>query len=327
MEESKVEAKIPRRAEVPGAQDQRRKELKTAQAVKAAFQLRDQTLAIADIVPTKQLKPTLRATVKYAQIAASMAEVGIIEPLVVYPMNGAAGKYVLLDGHMRLDVLKQRGVPDVRCIISTELEGFTYNKKVNHLPTVQEHYMILRAIENGVSEQRIAKALNVDVALIRRKMNLLDGICPEAVEILKHKHIAPKAFRVLKRMKPLRQVEVAELLVAAGNFSMPYVTALYAATHRELLVNAGETKKVFGLSPEQMARMEREIEGLQGELELIEESYGTEALNLVLARAYLLRLLNNNRVTRYLSQHHKDLLGALQTVMEDSAPDARAVQS
>jgi ParB-like chromosome segregation protein Spo0J len=293
-----------------------------ANDVRAGFQLKAVTLPLGNIVPTKQVTPGIRLSVKYKQIAASVAEVGVIEPLVVYPMNGAAGKYVLLDGHLRLDVLKQNAATEARCIVSIEEEGFTYNKKVNHLATIQEHYMILRAIENGVSEQRIAKALNVNVSQIRKKVNLLDGICPEAVELLKNKQIAPGAFKVLKKMKPLRQVEVAELLVAAGNFSLPYVRALYAATNRELLVGSGESKKAFGLTPEQLAKMEREVEGLQRELKLIEESYGTETLNLVLARAYLLRLLSNNRVMRYLTQHHKDLLVALQAVVEDSASEA-----
>lgn len=297
-----------------------------ANDVKAGFQMEAVTLPLANIVPTRQVTPGMRLSVKYKQIAASVAEVGVIEPLVVYPMNGAQGKYVLLDGHMRLDVLKQNGATQARCIVSLEEEGFTYNKKVNHLATIQEHYMILKAIENGVSEQRIAKALNVNVSQIRKKVNLLDGICPEAVELLKNKQIAPGAFKVLKKMKPLRQVEVAELLVAAGNFSLPYVRALYAATNRELLVGSVEAKKAFGLTPEQLAKMEREVEGLQRELKLIEESYGTETLNLVLARAYLLRLLSNNRVMRYLTQHHKDLLGALQTVVEDSKPDAVAAE-
>lgn len=294
--------------------------------VKAGFRLDVITLALTDIVPTKQVTPGMRLSVKYKQIAASVEEVGVIEPLVVFPMNAAAGKYVLLDGHMRHDVLKLNGAAEARCIVSIEEEGFTYNKKVNHLATIQEHYMILKAIENGVSEQRIAKTLNVNVGQIRRKVNLLDGICPEAVELLKNKQIAPGAFKVLKKMKPLRQVEVAELLVAAGNFSMPYVRALYAATNRDLLVKAGEAKEAFGLTPEQLAKMEREVEGLQRDLKLIEESYGTETLNLVLARAYLLRLLNNNRVMRYLTQHHKDLLVALQTIVEDSAPMASAVK-
>lgn len=128
-------------------------------------------------------------------------------------------------------------------------------------------------------------------------------------------------------MKPLRQVEVAELLVAAGNFSLPYVRALFAATQRDLLVNPAESKKAFGLTPEQLGKMEREVEGLQRELKLIEESYGTETLNLVLARASCLRLMNNARVTRYLTQHQKDLLGALRTVVDDSAPEGQAPQA
>jgi len=45
--------------------------------------------------------------------------------------------------------------------------------------------MILKAIENGVSEERIAKSLNVDVASIRRRWKLPDGICAEAAELLK----------------------------------------------------------------------------------------------------------------------------------------------
>ena len=39
--------------------------------------------------------------------------------------------------------------------------------------------MILKAIERGVSEERIAKALNVDVGSINRKRRLLDEICPD----------------------------------------------------------------------------------------------------------------------------------------------------
>jgi ParB-like chromosome segregation protein Spo0J len=298
-----------------------------ANDVKRAFLPKGITLKLTDLVPTKQVTPGVRTSVKYKQIASSVVEVGIIEPFVVRPLSGQPGKYILLDGHMRLDVLRLNGATEVGCIISTEEESFIYNKKVNLLATVQEHYMILKAVENGVSEQRIAKALNVNVAKIRRKLNLLDGICPEAVDLLKTKHVVPEAFRVLKKMKPLRQLEVAELLCAAGNFSMPYVKALYAATKRELLVKPEESKKVYGLSPEQMARMEREIEGLQRDLKLIEESYGTETINLVLARAYLLRLLGNNKVLRYLSQHHNDLLTALRTVVDEVAPDATAAQT
>ena len=51
--------------------------------------------------------------------------------------------------------------------------------------------MILKAIERGVSEDRIAAVLDVDVARIRIKRDLLNGIAPEATELLKDKHVSP----------------------------------------------------------------------------------------------------------------------------------------
>jgi ParB-like chromosome segregation protein Spo0J len=48
---------------------------------------------------------------KYATIVASIKEIGLVEPPVVYPAkgNGSAKKYILLDGHLRLEALKDLG--------------------------------------------------------------------------------------------------------------------------------------------------------------------------------------------------------------------------
>jgi hypothetical protein len=77
----------------------------------------------------------------------------------------------------------------VFCLIATDDEAFTYNKRINRLAPIQEHFMIVRAIERGVSEQRIARALGVNVPRIRQKRALLHGICREVVELLKDKLI------------------------------------------------------------------------------------------------------------------------------------------
>ena len=94
-------------------------------------------------------------------------------------------KYLLLDGHLRLAALQDLGQTTVRCLIAEDDESFTYNKRVNRLATVQEHFMILRAVNSGVSEAKLAKALDVDIDQIRRRTNLLREICPEVVEMLK----------------------------------------------------------------------------------------------------------------------------------------------
>lgn len=284
--------------------------------VAMAFDPSGLVLPITNILPLKQVTPSFRSSEKYRQVLSSVREVGIIEPLVVFPQkdNASAEVYLLLDGHLRLEILKQIGETNARCLIATDDEAFTYNKRVNRMATIQEHIMILRAIRSGVSEERIAKVLNVDVASIRQKRDLLNGVCHEAAEILKNKHIPPGVFAFLKKMKPMRQIEVAELLVASGNFSKPYAKALLAATPVDMLLDPEKHKAVQGLTPEQITKMEQEMEALQRDLRLIEESHGDNVLNLVLARGYLEKLFDNTRVTRYLTQHHVDLFRELQTV-------------
>jgi hypothetical protein len=175
----------------------------------------------------------------------------------------------------------------------------------------------LNAIRDGhVAEDRIAKALNLDIASIRRKRDLLVGIGHEAAEVLKNRSISPNVFAALKKMKPMRQLEVAELLVATNNLSVPYAKALLAATPAEMLVDPDKRKVIEGLTPEQIAKMEKEMDSLQRDLKLIEASYGNEVLNLVLARGYLAKLLGNARVVRYLAQNFADIFRELQAIIE-----------
>ena len=225
--------------------------------------------------------------------------------------------YILLDGHLRLEVLKELGHTSARCLVSTDDEAYTYNKRVSKLAIIQEHLMVLNAIKNGnIAEERIAKALNLDIASIRRKRDLLVGICAEAAEVLKNRSASPNVFAVLRKMKPIRQLEVSELLVATNNFCVPYARALLAATPAEMLVDPDKDKIIEGLTPEQVAKMEKEMDSLQRDMKLIEASHGNEVLNLVLARGYLAKLFSNARVVRYLAQHYADILRELQAIVE-----------
>ncbi len=292
--------------------------------VAMAFEPDSVLIRLADILPGKQLSATIKKSRKYQQISASIQEVGIIEPPLVARQEGRQGKFLLLDGHLRIEVLKELEVDEVTCLIATDDEAFTYNKRVNRLATIQEHKMILKAIERGVPEDRIAKALDVDIPNIRRKRRLLDGICPEAAELFNDKHCPLNTFQSLKKMKPVRQVEVAELMIAMNNFSVTYSKALLVATPQDQLVESGKPKTFKGISPEQIARMEKEMASLQRGMKLIEESYGPGHLNLVLARGYLVSLLNNSKVVRYLTQNHSEILGEFQRISEAASMGSEA---
>ena len=285
-------------------------------AVKMAFEKTGICLAVADIQPLKLVAPALKKSSKYIQIATSIREVGIIEPPVVARDRTTRGKFLLLDGHLRIEVLKDMGRTEVDCLISTDDEAYTYNKRVNRLAIIQEHRMILKAIERGASDERVAKALNIDVKTLQTRKQLLIGICPEAIDLLKDKHVTVKAFAALKKMVPLRQIEAAELMIAMNKYTVSYADSLLAATTQSQLANPGKPKAPKSLSNEQLALMERESTNLEREFKMAEQSYGTDHLDLVLAKGYLAKLLGNARIVRYLAQHQQELLSEFQKIAE-----------
>jgi hypothetical protein len=268
------------------------------------------------LLPTRRLEDAVKKTVKFKCIEASVQELGLIEPLVVFPAPKLDGQYLLLDGHVRLMILKGLSKTTAECLVAADDEGFTYNHKVNRLSAIQEHFMILRAVKNGVSEERIARSLNVDVASIRQKRELLDGICPEAVELLRDRRATGDALREMRKVRPMRQIEIAELMCAAGNFTVGYAKCLVATSPSDQLVEGERAKEVRGLTPEDVARMEREMESHAQEFKLIEESHGKNVLNLVLVVGYLRKLTDNARVVRYLSQRYPEILAEFQKLVE-----------
>ena len=274
------------------------------------------TIPVANILPVRVLSKSIKSSRKYTQITASIREIGLVEPPVVARNGNASGSWLLLDGHVRIEVLKDLGQEQVECLVSTDDEAFTYNKRISRIAPIQEHRMILKAIERGVSEEKIAAALDLNPRSIHRKVKLLDGICPEAVAILKHKACTAAVFTTLRKMIPLRQIEAAELMVNANNYSVAYISAILAGTPQAQLVEANKPKRINGVTPQAVARMEKELARLQEGITQIQDTYGQDHLQLTVLRGYVGKLLGNARVVRYLMQTCPEFLSEFQTIAE-----------
>lgn len=265
------------------------------------------------LVPRKQLSPALKHSAKYRQIKASLRSVGLIEPIVVFPITD--DRYMILDGHVRAAILTDLQTATIKCLVATEEEAYTYNKRVNPLSPIQEHQMILKALRDGLSEERIAVALDVNVREIRQKRDLLNGICPEAAELLKNRHVTADAFKILKKMTAYRQVEAADLMIAANSFSVSFAAAILMASKPEDLL-APQKKHVNGLPRDQVTNMEHEMTTLQHDLASVKDTYAQNTLTLSITVKYLAGLLANKKVEMYLAKHHPDLLRELQDAMK-----------
>jgi hypothetical protein len=80
--------------------------------VKMAFERQVVVLPLSDILPIKRVPDTLKQAMRYKRIVASIAEIGIVEPLIVARRQDDTGPYMLdmlVDGHLRHAALSDLG--------------------------------------------------------------------------------------------------------------------------------------------------------------------------------------------------------------------------
>jgi hypothetical protein len=284
----------------------------TPPPVKIGFRQELLEVPLAHLVALKETEPSAVKGRKYIQLEASLKHVGLIEPLAVFPQ--AEDRYLVINGNLRLHILKKLEIPKVRCTVALDDESYTYNRRVNALSPITEHFMILKAIANGVTEERIATGLNVDVRTIKQRRNLLDGICPEAVELLKDKRVGSKVFYFLRKMKPLRQIDAAELMVSGKNYSIAFVNSILTVTPPEQLVHP-EKRGEHSETVESSSLLEETTNSLVSDLAMARKTYGADVLSLSVICRCVESLTKNGKVAKYLERNHSAVFEELQDLV------------
>jgi hypothetical protein len=281
--------------------------------VKEIFKRQIIVIDLDRLLPTREIKPSDECFGKYKAVVASIKAMGVVEPIAVHPCRGKSGYFVILDGHLRHKALTELGTKAAECLVSTEEDPFTYNDKISRLSCIQEHRMIMKALGQGITPQELSETLAVNLDTIRASANLLNGIHPEAVEKLKDKPVCVGAMQLFKKVKPLRQIEFAELMVTMGDYSASYARALLVGTKPEMMVENNKPK-VTKLKPEELDQMEREMENLERDSRVYQDRYGEDALSLNVVQRYVQRLLGNAAVKKFLTKRYPEILEELTVV-------------
>ena len=95
-----------------------------------------------------------------------------------------------------------------------------------------------------------------------------------------------------------------------GSFATLLIVTLSLAsgTPADQLVGGNRTKQKHGISEEEITRMEKEMESLERDYRLHQDSFGENSLHLNAAQRYVKRLLENARVRRFLTNRYPELL-------------------
>src|SRR5687768_2416542 len=102
-----------------------------ATTVRQAFLPECVRVSIGNLIPLKVIKPTVKAGKDYRRLVASARAVGLVEPPAIAETEDRPGYYYIVDGHLRIEALQELGIKEVDCIIATEEDTYTYNKRVN----------------------------------------------------------------------------------------------------------------------------------------------------------------------------------------------------
>jgi RepB plasmid partitioning protein/ParB/Sulfiredoxin domain len=279
--------------------------------VTISFQQQLLELPLEQLTALKETEPRMLNTRKCKQLRASLEHIGLIEPLAVFPQD--QDRFLVVNGNLRLQILRELGVTTARCTVALDDESYTYNKRVNALSPITEHFMILKAIANGVTEERIALALNIDVKAIRSRRSLLDGICPEAVDLLKDKRVSSRTMFYLRKMKPLRQIEAAELMISGKNYTVSFAASIFGVTGPDQLIK--QERKIGRPRIQPSSLLEEATETLIGDLAIVRRTYGQDVLGLTVICRCLENLIDNAEVVHYLQLNHSGVFSELRQVV------------
>jgi hypothetical protein len=174
----------------------------------------------------------------------------------------------------------------------------------------------IRAIDRGVSKGRLARAFNVNLSSINRRINLLEGICPVAITLMQDKQFTPDVTRILRNIKAARQVEAVKLMIANNTITVAHAEAPLKATPPEQRTDFKPAEREKKTAPiEQIEKLEKEMNQVQEKYQEAESNYGSDLLNLVVAKCYLTKLLANEAVKSYIGRHESEIPTQLELVV------------
>lgn len=290
--------------------------LRKPDMIKCCFNEETVSLNISDLLPTKKMPLNYDRSEKFIQIKCTLKAIGLIEPILIY-IDGDKNEIKILDGHLRIEALKELGETKVECLVSTVYDTYTPNTKVNQVTIIQIQKMLKDAIKAGVPIELLSSSLNVSVESLKGKISILNGISPKVIEILNDKNVPKTTFHALKKMVPLRQLECANLMIKFDNFSKNFSHSLLQSSPKETLVETTSKQPASKEGHKKIIeRLEKEMAHVHVDADKLKETYGSNSLKLTIIISHIKTLLENQVLFRWMYKNKPDLLNELIKISE-----------
>jgi len=284
--------------------------------IKCCFSEQTVSINISDLLPTKKMPLNYDRSEKFIQIKCTLKTIGLIEPILIF-IDPVKNDIKILDGHLRIEALRDLGETKVECLVSTIYDTYTPNKKVNQVTIIQIQKMLKDAIKSGVPIELLSSSLNISVESLKGRISILNGISPKVTEILNDKHVPKATFMALKKMVPLRQLECANLMIKFDNYSKNFSHSLLQSSPKETLMEAKSKASESKAGQRKIIeRLEKEMAHVHMDADKLKENYGSNSLKLTIIITHIKTLLENQTLFRWMHKNKPDLLNELIKISE-----------
>jgi hypothetical protein len=116
-------------------------------------------------------------------------------------------------------------------------------------------------------------------------------------------------------MKAKRQVEAIELMIASNSVSMTHAEALLKATPPDQRTDSIAPTNPKAPTVEQIAKLEKEMNQVQTQYQDAEKHYGSDLLNLMVAKGFITKLLANESVKHFIDCNDREILAHFELVI------------
>lgn len=154
------------------------------------------------------------------ELSRSIAEVGIIQPLVVRPVGDE--RFELVAGERRLRASKLAGLESVPVVVievtpeQQELLGLVENLQRRDLTSVEEAHSFEGIMQRtGWSQAELARRLGQSQSSVANKLRLLN-LETAVQELVRQGRIGERHARALLPLAPGEQIAMAERVIAEG---------------------------------------------------------------------------------------------------------------
>jgi ParB family chromosome partitioning protein len=156
------------------------------------------------------------------ELADSIRAQGVVQPVVVRPLSGQAGKYELIAGERRWRASQLAGLHEIPAVIrdvpdqAAMAMGLIENIQREELNPIEEAAALQRLIEEfGLTHQETAEAVGRSRAAVSNLLRLLT-LEPKVKMMLEEGRLEMGHARALLALLGSTQVQAAEVVVAKG---------------------------------------------------------------------------------------------------------------